>query len=1073
MSSTFKKTKFLISASKKNHNSGQAIGPVSRRSNQPRPNNVAFLTDSDSNESLLVTKRINAKSAKSKAANHPTCRYLKIATLNTRTFDDKKLYQLAIGCNQHGIDVIGIQEHRKKTETAVEYTLVESKAKGKIENGLLIRSSANAQGMGGIGIYLTQRAKERFLSCEPISERILLVQLGGKPAITIVVTYAPTESYSDESKEAFYGQLNDTIANVPPHNFLVVAADFNARLGLDSHQSSPLAVGPHIYHDESNNNGKLLTELCATNKLYSAQSKFPNRKGRKWTWRHPAGTKAQLDHILVRTKWINSLRNCRAYHTLSLESDHRMVCATTKLSLRQEPKATPNKRPIDWSKLLDPTKQAKFELDLKNHFQVLDDDTEHTDVQRSYDNLLRAIDKSTKDNLGTIARPRQKHWASQRSVELIQAKEKAKLNLESLENAKTTRNGAKRLQDAHDQLKRLANETTMSLEDDEVKHLESQLEELREADRQKQARKTWQIIRRISGSDKKAIVKVKSTKDSEEGVLDEWRSYFEQLLNAKPKQPPPEAHAIITNCVIPKFDTTKYEFDTTDFKLSEVQIAIAALKNNKAPGSDDVVTAELLKNGGSFIASTLLSLCNAIMSGADPPWQWTTNKIVPIPKKGDISLMTNYRGISLMSTGAKIYNRLLLNRLRPIIDTVLRNNQAGFRQGRSTVGQICALRRIFEGAQHKQLPLVATFVDFKKAFDSVNREAMFNIMRGYRIPERLVKATKKMYDNSKAVVSINGKNSNSFDITTGVLQGDVLAPFLFILVIDYVMRNCESTHGFTYKPGSTTRHPPHLINDLDFADDIVLLENLISIANDQIQKLNDEALKIGLEINIDKTEVMLFNQKENGKVNLNNIPLKTVVDFKYLGAHMASTALDFEHRNGQAWSAYNKLRKIWEAQHIPINLKVNIFQASVISILLYGCESWIVDATLEARINSFAMNCYRSFLNVKRLDHITNKEILRRVNMPPLINVVRQRQLGWLGHTLRMAPSEPTHIFALYEPSHGTYRRGPHPLTYKKQIAKLYCDSPDDLTVAHLAEKAKDKEKWNNWSKAVAALGRT
>ena len=81
-----------------------------------------------------------------------------------------------------------------------------------------------------------------------------------------------------------------------------------------------------------------------------------------------------------------------------------------------------------------------------------------------------------------------------------------------------------------------------------------------------------------------------------------------------------------------------------------------------------------------------------------------------------------------MSIAAKLYNKMLLVRLLPLIDEVLRRNQAGFRQGRSTVDQICALRRIFEGVKHKNLSLVATFVDFKKAFDSVNRSKLFEIM---------------------------------------------------------------------------------------------------------------------------------------------------------------------------------------------------------------------------------------------------------------------------------------------------------------------------------------------------------
>ena len=82
--------------------------------------------------------------------------------------------------------------------------------------------------------------------------------------------------------------------------------------------------------------------------------------------------------------------------------------------------------------------------------------------------------------------------------------------------------------------------------------------------------------------------------------------------------------------------------------------------------------------------------------------------------------MTNYRGISLMSVAAKLYNRLLLNRIRHIVDPMLRDNQAGFRKDRSTGAQIHILRRIIEGSQDQQLPLVTMYIDFKKAFDSID-----------------------------------------------------------------------------------------------------------------------------------------------------------------------------------------------------------------------------------------------------------------------------------------------------------------------------------------------------------------
>ena len=140
----------------------------------------------------------------------------------------------------------------------------------------------------------------------------------------------------------------------------------------------------------------------------------------------------------------------------------------------------------------------------------------------------------------------------------------------------------------------------------------------------------------------------------------------------------------------------------------------------------------------------------------------------------------------------------MLNRIRPSIEKILRPNQAGFRPGRGTTELIAAIRRIIEGASTKQLPLIITFVDFRKAFDSVSRPMLFAIMRHYSIPERVVEAIARLYYGSKAKVFVNGDLSEEFEVSTGVMQGDVLAPYLFILVVDYVMSRSVENFGFEY-----------------------------------------------------------------------------------------------------------------------------------------------------------------------------------------------------------------------------------------------------------------------------------
>ena len=212
-----------------------------------------------------------------------------------------------------------------------------------------------------------------------------------------------------------------------------------------------------------------------------------------------------------------------------------------------------------------------------------------------------------------------------------------------------------------------------------------------------------------------------------------------------------------------------------------------------------------------------------------------------------------------------------------------------------------------EGADDQQLPLFVTFIDFKKAFDSISRNAMFKVLRHYGIPETLVEAIKTLYINSKSAVYVDGHLSEAFEVTTGVLQGDVLAPFLFIIMIDFITKQSKGTHGFITAP---SRYPREMINDLDFADDIALFENSLEEAQVQLNRTAAEAQKIGLVINTKKTEFMT-NTSCKKNLTLNNEDIKLANDFTYLGSKMASTESDVKRRLSLDWSAFWKLERLW------------------------------------------------------------------------------------------------------------------------------------------------------------------
>ena len=187
----------------------------------------------------------------------------------------------------------------------------------------------------------------------------------------------------------------------------------------------------------------------------------------------------------------------------------------------------------------------------------------------------------------------------------------------------------------------------------------------------------------------------------------------------------------------------------------------------------------------------------------------------------------------------------------------------------------------------------------------------------------------------------------------------------------------------------------------------------------------------------------------------NNELVEEVDDFKYLGSMMNSCQSDLKIRRGLAWTSFWQMKSIWHSKTLPVKLKLRIFQSTCLSIFLYGCEAWPITSAMASLINSYATSCYRFILNIKRLGKISNTVILSTVGKDNLMQTVIQRQLRWLGHTLRLPNSSVVNQYALYQPLHGKRKRGRPRLHYKGYIEKL-----THLTAHELRETAADRDVW-------------
>ena len=225
----------------------------------------------------------------------------------------------------------------------------------------------------------------------------------------------------------------------------------------------------------------------------------------------------------------------------------------------------------------------------------------------------------------------------------------------------------------------------------------------------------------------------------------------------------------------------------------------------------DGIPPEALKTDIQTSTDMLHLLLSKIWEQERVPEDWKRGHLVKLPEKGDLPSYNNWWGIMLLSIPGKPLTRIILERLKTALDKRLRVEQAGFRQDRSCTDHIAIMHIIIEQSLEWQTLLYTVFVDFQKAFDSVDRDVIWRLVYHFGFPPKFVAIIQQLEDATCQVIH-DGKLTEPFSVQTGVRQGCLLSPTIFLMVVDWVMR--QSTAG--QRTGIQWTFTKQL-EDLDFA----------------------------------------------------------------------------------------------------------------------------------------------------------------------------------------------------------------------------------------------------------------
>ena len=209
-----------------------------------------------------------------------------------------------------------------------------------------------------------------------------------------------------------------------------------------------------------------------------------------------------------------------------------------------------------------------------------------------------------------------------------------------------------------------------------------------------------------------------------------------------------------------------------------------------------------------------------------------------------------------------------------------------------------------------------------------------------------------LYRNSKVKVRSPDGDTDYFDIVAGVPQGDTLAPYLFIICLDYVFGKSIDKikeNGFKLTKERSRRYHAKTITDADYVDDRALLANAPAQAETLLHILEWAAAGIGLHVNAHKTEYLCFNQTCDIST-LNGSFLKLVDKFPYRGNSVSSTKTDIKTRLEKTWTAIDRLSVIWKSD-LTDKMKRSFFPEAIVSILLHGYTTWTLTKQMEKKID--------------------------------------------------------------------------------------------------------------------------
>ena len=542
-----------------------------------------------------------------------------------------------------------------------------------------------------------------------------------------------------------------------------------------------------------------MLEYLLQNNLFQMNSFYKKKLNRRWTWESPDGrTKNEIDYIITDKKRI--VKDVTVLNRFSTGSDHRLVRAKVVIDTDKERhRMLKKKANIPW----------KRPADIEG-------------FQRSIDNRLASCDAYSNEDINTLNDILTSAVIESQNKYCPKTQKDKKLSQNTRQMIQERRDLRSKGIVANNELKEANKKVAKAIRRDirafNTNYIQHTIEE----------NKSMKVMRRKLGIGKKHIFKLKTKQGAittnREEILKIVEDFYQMLYTS-------QHNDTLNSGTEPDIVTAKKGIvnqgseELPCITIDEIKLALRKTKNNKAPGEDNVV-ADTIKIGGPRLLEKITVLFNLCIYNSTIPDKWHNAIVILLHKKGDIVELENYRPISLLSHLYKLFTKIITARLEKKLDFYQPPEQAGFRAKFGTNDHLQSIKTVIEKSIEYNRPLVLAFVDFQKAFDTVEPKAVLSALQECRVDYRYTKLIYNIYKNAKVTVKLH-ENTKCIQIGRGVRQGDTISPKLFITVLEYAFKKLNWENKGLNIDGRN-------LTNLRFADDIVLLADNLKDIKDML-----------------------------------------------------------------------------------------------------------------------------------------------------------------------------------------------------------------------------------------------